>query len=825
MEYTTGYSTGYTMEDTKKRLPLLWALGISVVAVLAINVLYFLFLKNDGTLTQIAIIASLFAVCLPGILTRSKLKAAANVLVAPLAWLPALFGIDSPWGLATNLRALVNDLLDEMLRPNLDFTKSDIDEIKPYTDYMILFDLILILFLALVFGFFCAMVATGFFHKDGSFAQITIISKPLALLMLLILLPIPIAYHGVMKTGESVVSLAAGAMVVADTAAYMENASTETIPEVTEGFEDAQGYFDISRKAFAQAQKNFLFMIIMNQIGTYEVQEGVPVEEYIDIADAMLNGLYYFTGASPSLYGGIASLMDGLNYTFDGMGMETASSATMTSQSVGSVSQSSSLDPYTFAQGIAYLRQSIGNFTFAEEDLKKAWAEVESIFETNAFQQLVEGDDEETADTLRALKAIDKLFDRHIASNMANGTIYFVQAAFAVMSAIEDLGNNQFISARNHLVHASGNFTIATDVFNEVLTDFPAALAESEITQPIWGGVKALANMTTLIVHFTNAAINGTDGIIAVNNTAQILANMNITAALENPDLQDFFDAGANLDWASANITGASFNIGLASQTSADIKTEDYGEALDTPMTDFATELEIQLGIDNTTGFWGNVTDFGHMLRALSHTLYAMQDYTRGFNYFDQAFVEFQGSGNTTEYFANLTFSSYWLGLSRENASDGVLVFADFGFPIETAYPGKANMHMDPGTEDTVENANRDIHAAASLSKAFVDWAAADNGTAADFYGNATEGVNGTVSLVAIAQVFLSQVFGGGGGGAALKASLTTVIPHREVISQYISNPSVKGLKKQLNSAETLFVPFFLGIAFLAILARIRRKD
>lgn len=814
------------MEHKKKALPFLWAFLISIVVTLLIAILNHVVLKDNPLLLQLAILASLFAVCLTGILTRSKLKGLANIFVAPVAWGPSLAGIDSPWGLFTNLESLVNDLLSVLKRTS---PGEDISEIESYVAYIKYVDLIIILFLALFFGFFCSMISTGFFHKDGSFATITIFSKLFALIMLLILIPVPIAYHGVAKTGESVVALAAGALVVSDAAGEMGEANVDNIDKITKDFEEAQDFFDISRKAFDHVQANFLFMIIMNQLGTTEIQDGVPITDYVDIADSMLNGIYYLAGAAPNLYGGIASLMDGMNDSFAGMEMETGgSSATMTSQSVDSVAQNSGMNPVLFAQGIALLQQAMSNFTAAETDLAKAWNEVEKIFRTTAFQKMTEGGEEETADTLRALESIEDLLTFHIATQMGNGTIYFLKATFAVLSAVEDLGNNRFIDARNHLVHASANFSVASSVFGHVLDDFPPELADSELTQPIWGGVMALTNMTTLITHFTNAAINGTDGIIAVNNTANIMANMNLTEALENPDLEDWDNAGNNLGWATANLTAAGVNIGNAAETSADISEENYGDALNDPMHDFATELVKQLGADNTTGFWGNVTDFGYMLRALTNTYNSMKDYTLGFNYFDQALVEFQGNtpGNTTGYYANLTLSSYRLGLSKENASDGVLIFEDF-FP-EMASPGKDNIHMDTNTEDMVANASKQIHTASSLSKLLVDAIAADDGNATSILGS----MNGNVSLVVLAQGFLNAMFGGNSSGGLAVSMSGSSLDLREERHQTSSkenskttiNPKLLELKRQLEASKAIFVPFFLGLATFAIFARLKRK-
>ncbi|MHA2233025.1 MAG: hypothetical protein ACXAB4_11075, partial [Candidatus Hodarchaeales archaeon] len=235
----------FEMEQKKKALPFLWAFIISIVVTLLIAILNHVALKDNPLLLQAAILASLFAVCLTGILTRSKLKGLANIFVAPVAWGPGLAGIDSPWGLFTNLESLVNDLISVLER-----TGNDTSGYEDYVAYIKYVDLGIILFLALFFGFFCSMIATGFFHKDGSFATITIFSKLFALIMLLILIPIPIAYHGVAKTGESVVALAAGALVVSDAAGEMGDANVANIDQVTKDFEEAQGYFDTSRKAF-----------------------------------------------------------------------------------------------------------------------------------------------------------------------------------------------------------------------------------------------------------------------------------------------------------------------------------------------------------------------------------------------------------------------------------------------------------------------------------------------------------------------------------------------------------------------------------------------
>ncbi|MHA2496581.1 MAG: hypothetical protein ACXAEI_13950 [Candidatus Hodarchaeales archaeon] len=811
----------YGIEHKKKAVPFLWAFIIAVVVTLIIDIAYHLFLKDSPALAQIAILAAVFSVCLPGILTRSKLQSLGNVFVAPIAWAPQLVGIDTPWGLFTNLGVLVNELLDIMERPGIDVSQSDIDTYRSVVSYAMFVDLVIILFMALIFGFFCAMIATGFFHKDGSFATITIISKPIALIFVLILLPVPIAYHGVAKVGESTVALAAGALVVAEKAEEMGEASVTNIDEVADAFQEAQDYFDTSRKAFDHAQGNFLFMIIMNQVGSTEVQEGVPIEDYIDIADAMLNALFYMTGAAPNLYGGVASLLDGMNQTFDGMGMESGvGRATMTTQSAQSVSQSSNLDPVTFAAGIDLLKNAISNFSAADPDLQRAFDEVEKIFETSAFQEMTEGS-EDTASTLKALEALDTLIPTAV--EMGNGTIYFVQATFAVLSAVEGLGNNQFQSARDHLVQASANFSIAASIFGEALETLDPALAEADLTNPIWGGIKALANMTTLINHFTNAAINGTDTITAVNATAITLANLNLSKALEDPNdpqvVQDWTYSGNNIDWAAANLTDAGINIGLATETAAGINATDYGSLTDS-MHSFATELTNQLGTDSSSGFWGNVTDFGHMMRAVNSTHNAMYTYTRGFNEFKLGLNETAGS---LAFNQSMDRSIYWFGLSHENASDGILVFSDF--LLETGFPLKENMHIETKTEDMVENANKDIWNASTNSQTLAGFAKTNHSLVAWIQ----EQMEGNVSLVQIAQTFLAQVFGG--TSTALSTSQIALHLSEGVLGSGSSlsfktttTPKLAELKGQLENYERIFTPFFLGIAIIAAFGRIKRK-
>ncbi len=684
------------------------AFSISILVTAGIILFFHLTkLAFDPFFYQLELILLLFSVSLTGILTRSKLKSLANVVVAFFAWTMTLLDSRMPWAFGKRVGELGKDFVKVMEKlsgnPGLNVSKDDLAILDLLFDLAPIFDLIAIMLLALIFGFFCAVIATGFFNNHGEFSRATVVTKPLALLFILVILPLPIVYHGVGKVTESSIALATGAGLLSEQANEIEEAGEAyiaNITAITAVFEEAQEYFDISRKAFDEAEENFLFPVILDLFGDQEIQSDVTLSEIVEIVDPMLAALYYLGGAGPSLYGGVAYLMEGLVDTLRSMGMNIglgrAIMQKMSGQSPNNL-QSSRLNATAFDAGVAYLEDAISYFDAASDDVLKAYSYAESIFGTTAYQKLTVNADDYTADALKALELIDQVVP--LAISMSNGTIFFVMTTYALLLAIEDLQENDFEIARGHLVWATDNETETDSIVTAALRPIDLDFKNNELTNAFWGGIRALANMTSLTAFFINAAKYGTDTLVAVNQTLAILSTINLNASVNDPEVQgDWLASGTSIDWAALNNSLSAEQVGTASQLASDMKSANYGNLNET-MHDSAVGLLEEIGENASRGFWGNLTDFGVLLKAANHTHLAFWSYAVGFAEYTEAVTLFNATGNwgaypdgwSQKYLDTMNNASYWFGLSNANASAGADVLA-------------ADPKIDPKTQQTLED-------------------------------------------------------------------------------------------------------------------------
>ncbi|MFW9917133.1 MAG: hypothetical protein ACFFGZ_16120 [Candidatus Thorarchaeota archaeon] len=684
------------------------AFSISILVTAGIILFFHLTkLAFDPFFYQLELILLLFSVSLTGILTRSKLKSLANAIVAFFAWTMTLLDSRMPWAYGKRVGELGKDFVEVMERlsgePGLNVSKEDLSTLNLLFDLATIFDLITIMLLALIFGFFCAVIATGFYNKDGEFSRITIATKPLALLFVLLILPLPIAYHGVGKVAESSLALATGAALLSEQANEIEEAgeaSIENITAIAAVFEEAQEYFDISRKAFDEAEENFLFPVILDLLGDQEIQSEVTLSEIAEILDPMLAALFYLGGAGPSLYGGVAYLMEGLVDTLRAMGMHIGLGRSimqkMSTRSPGTI-QSSRLNATAFDVGVSYLEDAISYFDSASDDVLKAYGYAESIFGTTAYQKLTVNTDDYTADALKALELIDRVIP--LAISMSNSTIFFAKTTYALLQATEDLQDNNFEIARDHLDWATDNATETDSIVAEALGTIDLNFKNNELTNAFWGGIRALANMTSLTNFFINAAKYGTDTLVSVNQTLDILSTINLNASVNDPEVRgDWLVSGTNINWAASNNSLSAEQVGTASQLASDMKSANYGN-LNGTMHDSATGLHEEIGENATRGFWGNLTDFGVLLKAANHTHLAFWSYAIGFAEYTEAGALFNATGDwgpypdgwSQEYLDTMNNASYWFGLSNTNASAGADTLA-------------VDPKIDPATQQALED-------------------------------------------------------------------------------------------------------------------------
>lgn len=804
----------------KNRIEFLPALSISVIVTISLILAFRLLnLDTDPLQYQLELILILFSISLVGILTRSKTKSMGSALVAIFTWTMTLLDSRMPWALGKRVGELGMDFIVEMESlssgSGLQVSDTDLSMLRFLFSLGTIFDLVFLVILALNFAFFCSVLATGFFHKDGSFAWITIFTKPLALIFVLILIPMPIAYHGVMKAGESSIALGTGAVLLAEQADEVEKsgeANTSKITEMTAVFKEAQEYFDISRKAFNDLQANYLYSTILAFLEDQEIQKDLTLGDFVDIAEPVVNALYFLAAAAPDLYGGVAYLMDGLEDTFEAMGMGNGLGlAAMKSQSLQSAAgmQALDLDPVAFTAGKEYLETALDFFAAASENVSTAFSHVEAIFEKTAYQKLTKNEDEYTADAFKALRLMDDLIPLSI--DMSNGTIFFVMTAYSILSAIEKLQQNEFDLAKNQLLLATENHTTTNSVIGNALAILDPDFGDNELTSAFWGGVRALANMTMLSDYFINATSHGTDTLVAVNQTLDILSRIDLNAtAGDSQTQQDWQNSGININWAGSNISVSTDQIRAASQLASDMISDDYGN-LNESMHDSAQQLLEQIGEDNQTGFWGNVTDFADLISVANYSHQGFYSFAVGFAEYTNATLLFNTTGNWSDYSTwsqgyidKMTNASTWFDHSSMNASAGETIIASIA-------------NIDEATRLTLESSLQTLQTEALICQGLTESTANGTTTAIAILNP----MNQALANVETAQGELANTFTASDGAQAF---YLTNNRQRKLILDDSGVKTMRTPKKKEQDYSISTVSLFFAAGLLAVVSGSRRR-
>ncbi|MFX0151242.1 MAG: hypothetical protein ACFFAJ_10705, partial [Candidatus Hodarchaeota archaeon] len=274
---------------TIKALPLWQSFLAAILAPVIIAIVFgILGSKTNSLLFQLELILVAIAFCLTGILSRSKLLGLLSVITAPISWF-ILFMIDillsgfipNPYGILTGLAGPITAIAQSGLLSGLG---TEVDEIVNFvTQIAIITDLIIVEFLAFFLGFFLSTLATGIWTKKGNLSIFSLIIKPFAaVIAIIILIIVPFAYHGIANFADGGISIGAGAAEflaffggeLGGTGGSGAQASEPTLdlndPEVvanlTAAAENAAFWFKRSSTAFGQVQGNFLIRAILNYV-------------------------------------------------------------------------------------------------------------------------------------------------------------------------------------------------------------------------------------------------------------------------------------------------------------------------------------------------------------------------------------------------------------------------------------------------------------------------------------------------------------------------------------------------------------------------------
>ncbi|MHA1945605.1 MAG: hypothetical protein ACXAC6_16785 [Candidatus Hodarchaeales archaeon] len=625
--------------------------------------------KTSPLLMQVEIVLVAIAFCLTGILARSKLVGLLSIISAPIAWV-VLYLLDTvtgglianPFGLITNISAPIAAILESNLIPELADAGSLIN-----TASMIM-DLVIVEFLALFLGFFLSMIATGIWTKKGDLSILSVISKPIAaIFVILILVLVPFAYHGVANLAYGGIALAAGATEFtsafgltgagsgAQNGLEFDLNNPNFIGNLTLAAEKAEQWFKDSSVAFSQAQGNFLVNLFIDALFPGNTTlSGIKMQESTKLLD-LVDVLALISGGLPELFIGFQNLVGGFEQTFSVLG--TTDLGGGFGSSIEEVQADYNPD---FADGLDLIGYAIGNFSAARSDVTEALASTKGTIS----QVLAEGSEIRSL-ILNITDQFEVGYD--VILDIATGGIDFLNATYKTTLAIEELGESDFPGANSWLNDAAGELNQA----NTTMQNIDSTGLDPNSQLPFWGIVEILKDMTNLLSWFALAAANGTQCYTSIEGVLDTLENLDFSGSeVLNTNWDSF---SGNVTAADTILSAAVLNINSATALSNSFETKTYGNIIDDSVKPMLIDFSAMLN-----SFSSNITEISYLMGGLTGTVNSMQSFTQGFALFNQSYTTAMGTagGDGPLFFSliladpDFNSSEDLMNYSKNNASD-----------------------------------------------------------------------------------------------------------------------------------------------------------
>lgn len=643
---------------TIKALPLWQGFLAAIIAPILIGFLFaILGAQHDPFILQLEIILVSIAFCLTGILTRSKLKGLLSIFAAPIAWIP-MFLIDTltsgwyvnPYGLIAKMAGPISAILENtgILGP----------EFAQYASYiqplLIIVDLLILeTFIALFLGFFLSTLATGIWTKKGTLSILSIITKPIAaIFVILILVTVPFVYHGITTFADGGISLAAGATEFMGIFGYdltggigaqgglgIDLSDPDVIENLTKAAERAEQWFKRSSIKFRHVQGNFYVGIIKGLIPPeYQNFNGINLQEFTAILD-ISSVLASVSSEIPDLLLGFNSLVAGFDRTFGVLSTTDLGGGFGGGLGSSTYALSATYNP-EFSIGLVNISTAIDHFNNSKEGVKDALEEAQGIVDALVV--------DETGDLAQTFIMVDEVkIGYDLILEIARGAIDFLNATYKTTLAIEDLGDSAFTDSTNWLKSASGDLESANTTFGTI--DTTGLNPDSFL--PFYGIVEILKDMTNLLTYFSYAATNGTECYGKMEDVLASIDALNFNGS----DLKNISEGLTTLTTdvteASSLFSDASDFIEIATSLSTTYAAKTYGDMIDTAFKPMLTDFSAML-----TTFKNNITQMENLVEALEYTVVSINSFTSGFSLFNKTYSENyeDAGGNSVTFFTNL---------------------------------------------------------------------------------------------------------------------------------------------------------------------------
>ncbi|MHA2244491.1 MAG: hypothetical protein ACXADY_05940 [Candidatus Hodarchaeales archaeon] len=657
---------------TIKGLPFWQAFLAAIIAPIIIVIVFgILGAKTNALLLQLELLIIAIAFCLTGILARSKSVGLLSIFAAPISWV-VLFILDmltqgfiiNPYGLASGLA----DPLSAILESDIIGGMSGMIDADTILMIMIVLDLFIVEFLAFFLGFFLSTLATGIWTKKGDLSIFSVIIKPIAAIFtIMLLITVPLIYHGLFSFANGGISLAAGTtefMSVfgvnndggAGAQEGIDLSDPEEIQKLSEAAARAAEWFRKSSTAFDHVQGNFYVTILVGMLP--DNYEGLNLQELpliLDISEILAE----VSNELPHLLLGYNNLVEGFNLTFTVLGDSDIGGGS--GSSIDTIEEAN-YDP-DFNVGLKKIAAAIGNFSASKDGVTTALNQASDIIDTVIV--------DETGNLAGIVSVIGEAETGYgIILEVAAGALSFLNATYKTTLAVEDLGDTDFESAHDWMDDAAIDLTEANTTLQAIDTEG----LEEDSMLPFWGTVEIITDMTELLTYFARAATNGTECYMNIEDVVLAINNLDFSSGDLDEIISDLNQLSINVTETRETFNGAKNNIGNATELSESFITKSYGDIIDGSLKPMLNDFNGMLN-----KFYTNITEIEHLIAGLDYTIDSALSFTEGLNLFNQTYnairddVGADGPAFFTNFSTNpdVDRSKAWMDFAIDNASNG----------------------------------------------------------------------------------------------------------------------------------------------------------
>ena len=664
---------------TKKYVPLKFALPIAYLVPTILIIILSPITYSNAILFQIEFILIALFYGLLGILTRSKLRSLLNFIPAILSYITVDIvvqgilkfnpPINDPYAGFNIASGPIKDILINLGAPN---------NITSYAGFIFLADILFILLIAEIGGFFTAMLSTGFWNPRGEFSALAVVAKIIAIpLVLIFIIVLPIVLHGVSSvvTGGSYFGAGVTELeqifnpTTGGKAAQSVDLNTLNITALKEHSLKAAEYFSLANNRLSQLGGNLIVQgVISLMIQSYPQLEGF---KNITNVLGLVGSLSEVTYVLPELFLGFKSLQVGFQ--------ETIPIITR-----GDLSY----DP-GFAQGLKEINYAFGNFTEAmnmtingkQHGITQALQDALPLKDIQSLSNYLN-----VQDFFNALE-----ISTNALLKIGPSFTAFLNGTYETTIGLANLGANNFTLSNYWMANAIADFKVSNNTLANIPTpptvqfsvysDGKGGAGQNQTIEiPVDGVVKIAKDMNALLIPFAYASLSGVNLFENMDTVMTQMSNQNWNDTITSADQTYWNNVNTSVYTVRNYYQFGVNNLTLAGNLASQDSQKSYGSLLDSAFTQGSNSFFASLA-NEITKLSTNFTNYGHMFDAFVNTSYSLRFFAYGSDLFSQWSTEYGSNNNSTlaislhdQAIANFTISQTYAseGKSALDLASGI---------------------------------------------------------------------------------------------------------------------------------------------------------